>query len=102
MFEAYSEIDLNAAFAVLGLNIKLFQCYRAQKYAVGVCLTLKEPRKKAHLKMTSMISQDFLNSMTFPCMELFLVIFQVFNDFQSLCSLYFHPGTFTPSIDEEQ
>ena len=26
----------------------------------------------------------FLNSMIFPCMELFLVIFQVFHDFQSL------------------
>ena len=31
-----------------------------------------------------MISQVFSNSMIFPCMELFLVIFQVFHDFQSL------------------
>ena len=32
----------------------------------------------------SMIIQVFSNSMIFPCMELFLVIFQVFLDFQSL------------------
>ena len=32
----------------------------------------------------SMIIQVFSNSMIFPCMELFLVIFQVFHDFQSL------------------
>ena len=32
----------------------------------------------------SMINQFFSNSMIFPCMELFLVIFQVFHDFQSL------------------
>ena len=31
-----------------------------------------------------MIIQVFSNSMIFPCMELFLVIFQVFRDFQSL------------------
>ena len=31
-----------------------------------------------------MIIQGFSNSMIFPCMELFLVIFQVFHDFQSL------------------
>ena len=31
-----------------------------------------------------MIIQVFSNSMIFPCMELFLVIFQVFHDFQSL------------------
>ena len=32
----------------------------------------------------SMIIQVFSNSMIFPCMELFLVIFQLFHDFQSL------------------
>ena len=32
----------------------------------------------------SMTIQGFSNSMIFPCMELFLVIFQVFHDFQSL------------------
>ena len=32
----------------------------------------------------SMIIQLFSNSTIFPCMELFLVIFQVFHDFQSL------------------
>ena len=31
-----------------------------------------------------MIIQVFSNSMIFPCMELFLVIFHVFHDFQSL------------------
>ena len=31
-----------------------------------------------------MIIQFFSNSMIFPCMELYLVIFQVFQDFQSL------------------
>ena len=31
-----------------------------------------------------MIVQVFSKSMIFPCMELFLVIFQVFHDFQSL------------------
>ena len=31
-----------------------------------------------------MIIQVFSNSIIFPCMELFLVIFQVFHDFQSL------------------
>ena len=31
-----------------------------------------------------MIIQVFSNSMIFPCMELLLVIFQVFHDFQSL------------------
>ena len=32
----------------------------------------------------SIIIQVFSNSMIFPCMELFLVIFQVFHNFQSL------------------
>ena len=38
-----------------------------------------------------MIIHVFSNSMIFPCMELFLVIFQVFHDFQSLwepCDMY--------------
>ena len=32
----------------------------------------------------SMIIQAFSNSMIFPCMELFFLVFQVFHDFQSL------------------
>ena len=31
-----------------------------------------------------MIIQVFSSSMIFPCMELFLLVFQVFHDFQSL------------------
>ena len=36
------------------------------------------------ISQNSMIIQIFSNSMIFPCMELILVIFQVFHDFQSL------------------
>ena len=42
----------------------------------------------------SMIIQGFPNSMIFPCMELFLVIFQVFHDFQSL----WEPCLYMPAV----
>ena len=45
----------------------------------------------------SMIIQFFSNSMIFPCMELFLVIFQVFHDFQSL----WEPWTLHNCFSEE-